>query len=147
MSNLKFKVAVFLLATIPTSTLALSYQVPLVEADELAMPFTESESGGIGCVIASLAVGSSMVYLMGGWGPIMAALTAPLHPIRVLEGGAAVAFVFSSACYIGVALAPLTMVTYTAVTDSLTNSLPAPPKALFSPNGLGGSVGGSVQGP
>ncbi len=85
--------------------------------DQLATPFTESEATGLGCLVASVAAGGAMTYLMGGMGVAMAALSGPLPPVRVVEGSAALAFVFSSACYVGVALSPLVVATYTSVTD------------------------------
>jgi hypothetical protein len=86
--------------------------------DELASPFTESEVSGIGCLVVSVAVGGAMTYLFGGVRSVVATLSAPMAPARILEGSAAAAFVFSSACYIGVALAPLAMLTYTSIVDS-----------------------------
>lgn len=111
---------------------ALSYQVPPI-LDELASPFTEAEAGGIGCLVASATIGGIMTYMFGGIRPVMAALSTPMAPTRVLEGSAAAAFVFSSACYIGVALAPLAMVTYTSIVDQFAaNTRPSP---LFAPVG------------
>lgn len=127
----------------PIAVLAANYSSPLA-LDELALPFTESEASGIGCIIGSLAVGSGMVYLMGGWGPVMVGLTPPLHPLRVLEGTAAISFVFSSACYLGVATAPIVMSTYTAIVDGL-HAPSSPPKPLFFPNELGGSTAPNMQ--
>ncbi|KOR31253.1 hypothetical protein TI04_01840 [Achromatium sp. WMS2] len=123
---------------------ALSYQVPPI-ADELASPFTEMEAGGIGCVVASLALGGGMLYMLGGFGPVISAITSPMPPVRVLEGSAAAAFVFSSACYIGVTLSPITMLTYTAIVDSF--SKPIPPSApLFNRSELGEPAKTSDQG-
>jgi hypothetical protein len=119
---------------VPLPAQALSYQAPPV-MDELASPFTESEVGGIGCIVASAIVGGGILYLMGGFLPIMESMAPPIHPLRVLEGSAAAAFVFSSACYIGVALAPLTMTTYTAITDSFVPAEPA--RSFFAPNNMG----------
>ena len=49
-----------------------------------------------------------------------AALQGPIPPVRVLEGGAALAFLVSSACYVGQALAPVAMLGWTSVTEMLT---------------------------
>jgi hypothetical protein len=96
--------------------MAVNYQPPPI-LDELSSPFTESEAGGIGCLATSLAVGGALTYLLGGVGAVTSLLATPMPPARVLEGGAAAAFIFSSTCYIGVALAPLAMMTYVAIAD------------------------------
>jgi len=106
------------LLVIPIPVQALSYQPPPIH-DELTSPFTETEANGIGCLAVSLGVGSGMVYLLGGVQPIMATLATRLPMWQVIEGSAAIAFVFSSACYIGAVLAPISMATYTAIIDSI----------------------------
>ncbi|KOR32556.1 hypothetical protein TI05_06575 [Achromatium sp. WMS3] len=95
---------------------------------------SDAEAGSIGCVIASVAVGVSMIYLMGGISPALAIIEQPLTPSIVLEGSAALAFVFSSACYIGVALAPITVSPYyNEVPKQLVRSSTRP---LFAPGEL-----------
>jgi hypothetical protein len=123
--------------------------------DELAAPFSESQAGGIGCLVGVVAAGGAMTYMLGGVGPALASLSAPLPAARVLEGGAAAAFVFSSACYVGVALAPLAMLAYTSVIDSLAG-IPGPgggvtlaqpqPKAGGGPAAAGFGVTGGAGG-
>jgi hypothetical protein len=75
--------------------------------------------GGIGCLVATTTTGGVLTYLMGGIGRVVASLQGPLPAPRVLEGAAAAAFVFSSVCYIGAALAPVAMMAYTSVADRI----------------------------
>lgn len=121
-------ICLLLFCVIPPVTAVSEQMPPMVE---FTMPFTESEAGGIGCIVASTAVGSVVTYLMGGIGPIIAFLAGPMHPIQVLEVSAAAAFVFSSSCYMGVVLAPLGMLTYTSLVDSFASS--PEPSSLFAP--------------
>lgn len=95
---------------------------------------SDAEAGSIGCVLASVTVGISMLYLMGGIAPALAFMSQPLPPGVVLEGSAALAFVFSSACYIGVAIAPITVSAYyNKVPSQLTRPASRP---LFAPGEL-----------
>ncbi len=87
--------------------------------DELASPFTESEIGGLGCFVATVATGVGMTALMGGGSAVVAALGGVTTPRAVLEASAASAFVFSSACYVGQALAPVAMMGFYSVLDGL----------------------------
>lgn len=77
--------------------------------DPLTSELTESEIGSVGCAVATGLSGVAVMGLMGGPGAVraMMALATPQH---VLEISAAAAFLFSSACYVGQATAP--MVTY-----------------------------------
>jgi len=107
--------------------------------DQLASPFTDSEVGGIGCLVASTAVGAGMLTLVGGISGLRLAVQGMITPRTVLEGSAAGAFVFSSACYVGQAVAPVVLLGYTTLLDSLTtpaNSPTPPPR---------GSAGGAVS--
>jgi len=92
--------------------------------DQLTSPYTDSELGGIGCLAASTVTGGTLVYLLGGFGRLVSSLQGPLPPARVMEGTAAIAFIFSSACYVGAALAPVVMMTYTSIADRLPEELP-----------------------
>ena len=114
-------IAALLAATPDTSTPAQA-QAPRTPPvlDQLASPFTDSEVGGFGCLASTLATGASMTALMGGPSELAAALSGILTPRLVLEASAAGAFVFSSACYIGQVLAPVVMLGYTTLFDSLT---------------------------
>ncbi len=94
--------------------------------DTLASPFTESEIGGIGCAVASAGVGAGMIGMMGGPAALRAGLQVAITPRTVLEASAAVAFVFSSACYVGQAMAPVVAMGLTALLDSLTAHHPTP---------------------
>jgi hypothetical protein len=71
-----------------------------------------------------VVAGSAVVALAGGPGSVALALQGPLPPVRVLEGGAAMAFLVSSACYVGQALAPAAMLGWTSLADLL---MPAAP--------------------
>ena len=106
--------------------------------DQLASPFTDSEIGGIGCMVASTAVGVGMLGLVGGFSGLRVAVQGMITPRTVLEASAAGAFVFSSTCYIGQAVAPVIMFGYTALLDSLSAPAnhPTPPPR----GGAGGAV-------
>ena len=102
--------------------------------DQLASPFTESEIGGIGCAVASLGAGAGMLGLMGGPAAITAG-AGVLTPRGVLEASAALAFVFSSACYVGQAMAPVVMMGLTSLLDSLSSPPAVPTPFPAPPNG------------
>ncbi|CAK0771594.1 membrane hypothetical protein [Gammaproteobacteria bacterium] len=103
---------------------AVQAQQPFPLIEELASPYTDSELGGLGCLTASAATTGTLVYLLGGLGRIVSSLRGPLPPARVMEGTAAMAFIFSSACYVGAALAPVAMMAYNSVTDRLPEQFP-----------------------
>ncbi|CAK0760185.1 exported hypothetical protein [Gammaproteobacteria bacterium] len=84
--------------------------------DELASPLSESELSGMGCLVGTAAIGGTLVYLLGGFGAIAGHLSGPLPASRVLEGAAAGAFIFSSACYVGAAMAPVVAMAYDTLT-------------------------------
>ncbi|CAK0777916.1 conserved hypothetical protein [Gammaproteobacteria bacterium] len=94
-------------------------QQPLPIIDQLTSPFTDSEIGGLGCLTASVATGGFLAYLMGGIGQLTSGFQGPLPAPRVLEGAAAASFIFSSVCYIGAALAPVAVMTYTSIVDRI----------------------------
>lgn len=104
---------------------------PLLE--EVPNSVSDAELGGIGCLVASTAISGSMLYLMGGV-TALASITPPIHPSLVLEGSAAIAFVLSSACYIGVALAPIAVSAYNSISDKFAQE--PPPRPLFAPGEL-----------
>ncbi len=98
--------------------------------DPLATPFTDSEVGGIGCAVATTAAGIGIIAAMGGPAAMAAALQSVLTPRAVLEASAATAFVASSACYVGQAMAPVVMLGWLSVLDALSGPigpLPANP--------------------
>ena len=103
--------------------------------DSLASPFTESEIGGIGCAVASVGAGAGMLGLMGGPAALSAGLSGVISPRTVLEASAAVAFVFSSACYVGQALAPVVMLGVTNLIDSVSAPRATPTPFPAPPNG------------
>lgn len=106
------------LATAPAS--AQTPRMPPV-FDQLASPFTDSEIGAIGCLVASTAVGAGMLGMMGGPAGLRLALQGVvITPRAVLEAAAAGAFVFSSACYVGQAAAPAVMLGWITALDGLT---------------------------
>lgn len=92
--------------------------------DALTAPFSDSELAGIGCLVGTTVASGAVMALAGGPGTVAAALQGPLPPARVLEGGAALAFLVSSACYVGQALTPAVMLGWEAMTDLLTASPP-----------------------
>ena len=104
--------------------------------DQLASPFTETEIGGFGCLVASTAVGAGMLALMGGPGALKTALQGVVSPRTVLEASAASAFVFSSACYVGQAAAPVVMLGFTTLLDRFTAPT-RPPVSVPSGTGSG----------
>lgn len=91
---------------------------PVIEA--MTAPLSDGELAGIGCLVGTVVASSAAVALAGGPGSVALALQGPMPPVRVLEGGAALAFLVSSACYVGQALAPAVMLGWTTVTDLLT---------------------------
>ncbi|CAK0742840.1 membrane hypothetical protein [Gammaproteobacteria bacterium] len=105
----------------PVIVHAQSQSLPFI--DQLTSPFTDTELSGVGCLAASATTGGILVYLMGGFSRIVASMQGVIPPIRVMEGAAAISFVFSSVCYIGSALAPVAMMTYTSIIDSFSNDL------------------------
>jgi len=113
--------------------------------DQLASPFTESEVGGIGCAVASAGVGAGMLGLMGGPAALRAGLQGALTPRTVLEASAALAFVFSSACYVGQAMAPVVMLGWTNLLDGLSQPRNAPTPFPAPPNGNLSWLPGSGQ--
>ncbi|CAK0768244.1 membrane hypothetical protein [Gammaproteobacteria bacterium] len=115
-------------------------QQPLPIIDQLTSPFTDSELGGIGCLTATTATGGMLVYLLGGFGRIAASMQGPLPSTRVMEGTAAAAFIFSSACYVGAALAPVAMMAYTSITDNLPNDFLPSSSSQEKGTGDGASV-------
>ncbi len=92
---------------------------PVVEA--LTAPLSENEQAGIGCLVATVVTSGAVVALAGGPGVVAAALQGPIPPVRILEGGAALAFLVSSACYVGQALTPVVLLGWETVTDLLTS--------------------------
>lgn len=108
--------------------------------DELASPLSESELGGVGCLVGTTAVGGALVYLLGGWGAIAGHLGGPLPAARVLEGAAAGAFIFSSACYVGAALAPVAAMAHDSMTAPLVEEIPSTPDQAISRSPLAGSA-------
>ncbi|MEI6984626.1 MAG: hypothetical protein WCK65_00715 [Rhodospirillaceae bacterium] len=90
--------------------------------DQLASPFTDGETGGIGCLAVSAVTAAVMVALVGGPSVLRSAVTSLITPRDVLEASAATAFVFSSACYVGQATAPVAMLGYFNLLDLLTPS-------------------------
>ena len=124
---------VVLALTGPATAQAQMQPPPVI--DQLVSPFSDSELGGIGCLAATTLATGTLVYLMGGFRRMFAGLQGALPPARVMEGSAAAAFVFSSACYVGAALAPVAMMVYTSATDQL-------PSDWSSIAGSGGTVTG-----
>jgi hypothetical protein len=72
--------------------------------DQITSPLTDTELSATGCLTASVATGGVLLYLMGGIGRIAASMQGVMPPLRVMEGAAAVSFIFSSVCYVGSAL-------------------------------------------
>lgn len=99
---------------------------PVIEA--LTAPLSDSEVAGIGCLVGTALAGGAVVALAGGPRAAALAVQGPLAPAQVLEGGAAMAFLVSSACYVGQALAPVVMLGWSSITDMLTPApaVPAP---------------------
>jgi hypothetical protein len=104
-------------------------------------PLSDAESGGLGCLTASVAVGAGVVALMGGPAALAGLVAVPgvMTARSVLEASAAGAFVLSSACYIGQVLAPAAMLATSLLLDTL--SAPAPSPADGPPSSPGGIEG------
>ena len=94
---------------------------------------SSADLGGMGCFVATVTVGVGMLYLMGGLSATLASVPSLLPPRAVLEGSAALAFVLSSACYVGVTLAPLAVSTYDSI---LARFVQVPNRPLFAPGEL-----------
>jgi hypothetical protein len=92
--------------------------------DQITSPLTESELGAMGCLVASAATGGILTYMMGGFSRIATNMQGAIPPLRVMEGAAAVSFIFSSVCYIGAAVAPMAMKAYASVSDRFDDDLP-----------------------
>ena len=111
---------------------------PVMEA--LTAPLSDGELAGLGCLASVTASSAAVVALSGGLGAITAALSGPLPPVDVLQGGAALAFLVSSACYVGQALAPAAMMGWESLTDWFAPPTPPPdapgtaPSAALSSN-------------
>lgn len=101
-------------------------------------PGRKADVGGIGCLVGTIGVSAGMIYLMGGIGPTIASMSPPLYPGVVLEGSAAVSFVLSSVCYLGVILAPLAVDAYAVISESVET----PDRPLFAPGELRAMVDG-----
>ncbi len=111
--------------SVPLTAQAQTSRLPPV-IDALTAPLSDGELAGLGCLVGTVVASGAVVALAGGPGVVVTALQGPLPPVRVLEGGAALAFLVSSACYVGQALAPTVMLGWTTVTDMLTLPTPAP---------------------
>lgn len=73
---------------LPLQVRGLSFQTtPEQLVSPVPQTLDEQKIRSMGCIVASLAVSSWMLYLMGGIEPLAAALTTPISPLRVLEGG------------------------------------------------------------
>jgi hypothetical protein len=94
--------------------------------DAITAPFSDSELAGLGCLVGTTVASGAVVALAGGPGMVAAALQGPLSPVRVLEGGAALAFLVSSACYVGQALAPVARLGWEGLTDMLATPAAGP---------------------
>ncbi len=113
--------------------------------DQLTSPFTDSELGGVGCLTASTLTAGTLVYLLGGFRRIAMGMQGVIPTARVMEGTAAAAFIFSSACYVGAALAPVAMMLYTSIADR--SFLDSSPAIITSGSSVanGGMAGGGAQ--
>ena len=136
--------SVLLAAAVAAPAAAQTSRVAPPVFDQLASPFTESEIGGIGCAVASLGAGAGMLGLIGGPAAITVG-AGVLTPRGVLEASAALAFVFSSACYVGQAMAPVVMLGVTSVIDRLSPPPPVPTPFPAPPNGNLSWLPGATQ--
>ena len=111
--------------SVPLTAQAQSNRLPPV-IESLTAPFSDGELAAIGCLAGTVVASGAVVVLAGGPAAVAAALQGPVPPVRVLEGGAALAFLVSSACYVGQALAPLAMLGWTSVADRLSSPTSRP---------------------
>jgi hypothetical protein len=109
--------ALLIVSLLPVPSLAQSSRLPPV-LDAMTAPYSETELAGVGCLAGTVVAGGAVVAL-AGVGTVATALQGPLSPLLVLEAGAALAFLVSSACYVGQALTPVTMLGWSKVTDLL----------------------------
>jgi hypothetical protein len=104
------------LLSAPLPVLAQSTRLPPM-IDEMTARFSENEIGGMGC-LAGMALGSAtLVVLIGGPGATFVALQGPLLAAEVLHGSAALAFVLSSACFVGQATTPLVLLGWSTLAE------------------------------
>ena len=116
------------LLSAPLPALAQSTRLPPM-IDEMTARFSENELGGMGC-LAGMAVGSAaLVALIGGPGATVIALQGPMVAAEVLHGSAALAFVLSSACFVGQATTPLVMLGWNSVAELFAPARPEAPAA------------------
>ena len=108
----------------PSTLSAQTSRLPPV-IDAMTAPYSESELGAMGCLAGTVVAGGVVVAVAGG-SAIMSSLQGPLPPIRVLEGGAALAFLLSSACYVGQAVTPAAMVGWSSIMDLFAPASPPP---------------------
>jgi hypothetical protein len=109
--------ALLIVSLLPVPSQAQSSRLPPV-LDAMTAPYSETELAGVGCLAGTVVAGGAVVAL-AGVGTVATALQGPLSPLLVLEAGAALAFLVSSACYVGQALTPVTMLGWSKVTDLL----------------------------
>jgi hypothetical protein len=107
--------ALLIVSLLPIPSMAQTSRLPPV-IDAMTAPYSESELAGAGCLAGTVVAGGTVVAL-AGVGTVATALQGPLSPLLVLEAGAALAFLVSSACYVGQALTPVTMLGWSKVTD------------------------------
>ena len=110
--------AVVCLVAAPLTAQAQTSRLPPI-IDQLTSPLSDGELGGLGCLAGIAASGGALVALAGA-GPVAAVLEGPIPPVVVLQGGAALAFMVSSACYVGQAVAPVAALGWNTITDMLT---------------------------
>jgi len=110
---------------------------PVIET--LTAPISDGEMAGIGCLVGTVAAGGAVVALAGGVGPVAAALQGPLTPLHVLEGGAALAFLVSSSCYVGQALAPLAALGWSTLSETVIPRPAAPTDTVTKGAGAEGA--------
>ena len=112
-----FLAGLLMVSLLPSPSTAQSSRLPPV-IDAMTAPYSDTELAGMGCLAGTVVAGGTVVAL-AGVGPVATALQGPLSPLLVLEAGAALAFLVSSACYVGQALTPVTMLGWSSLTDML----------------------------
>ena len=103
----------------------------------LIAPLAGGEDGGKGCLAGMALGGIVLLALAGGPGAVAVALTGPLAAAEMVQGGAALAFLGTSACYVGHTTSPVAALSWSGLlawlwtTTSATAAAPegaAPPR-------------------
>lgn len=98
----------------------------------LIAPLAGGEDGGKGCLAGVALGGIVLLALAGGPGAVAVALTGPLAAAELVQGGAALAFLGTSACYVGHTTSPVAALSWSGLLAWLST---APTTTAAAPEG------------